>query len=192
MPRWFWREHVPPRPLTLPTPASVLRSCSSSPEATGSAPRSPQPPTGRRPAPTPCCRSPCTSRAAAQTWQRKCVSGGCSWWTWRARSGRPRCRPLTCPPFIHHHHHSPCVICPLVHDQDTWPARVTAPSWSVWSGGEQVGKYQTHKRARWLPRELRGLKEINRTRGKGDRLATADDASLESGAGAPPQKGTLS
>lgn len=87
----------PSRPVILrswprpPAAASVRRSCSSSPEATGSARRSPRPPTRRPRAPTPCCRSPCASSVAARPRRRKCASGGCSWWTWRARSGRPRC-----------------------------------------------------------------------------------------------------
>lgn len=74
-------------------PASVLRSCSSSPEEIGSARRNPQPPTRRHPAPTLCCRSLCTSRAAAQTWQRKRALGGSSWWTWRAQKGHARSMP---------------------------------------------------------------------------------------------------
>ena len=87
----LWREPVAAQaPLTVCPLLTVLRSCSSSPKATGSARRSPRPPTRHRRARTRCCRSPCAGAAAAHTWRRKCASAGSSWWTWRARSGRPR------------------------------------------------------------------------------------------------------
>lgn len=105
---WEGGRSVAAGPLTASQSTSFLRAggplCTwllgpcSSPKATGSARRSPRPPTRRRPARTRCCRSSCAGAAAAHTRRRRCASAGSSWWTWRARSGRPRFASSPSPP----------------------------------------------------------------------------------------------